>query len=410
MREPRAKGTGNLRERTPGVWQFKAYRGTDRSGRPCYSYRTFKGSKKQAELELLKFVIAVGEEVKAVGADPSHRKDLQQSSPRVTEIRNVDELLDAYISQKKRCRDTTKARYRQYARNVSRELGNYQIDALSAETLERVYARLLKSGGDDGKGLSGSTLHNINSLIGAAYRWGIGRGKTHHDPTVGLDLSADDEDFSPTMQVLSVEQTNQLIRQCLESDSQWAIPTLISIMTGLRRGECCALKWKNIDFARKTITVEHSLNSRSQLTAPKTKTSRRTIVVGDSLMDALKKHSDDQYLEQLQAGHSYFHEGFVATRGHGRPLLPDNLSRGFKTLLSKCGLPDIRFHDLRHTFASIVLRRKPAHVVSAYLGHANPRVTLEIYAHVLPGMGTEVAIALNEELGSDVASVLEDAA
>lgn len=401
----RTKGTGSLRERSPKVWELKVFRGSDVNGKKHYSYQTFHGSKQQAEIALCRFVVEVEDTVAKYGVSAAHQKF--KIKPK--EVLTVAALIDEYILRTK-VKASTKERYIQYARNIDGELGNMPVNAVDVEFLEDYYVRLSKNGGVWQKGLSDSTLHNINCLVGAAFRWGIGRKKVSHDPTRGLSMPSTDDDEVEKMKVLSLNDTNRLVHYCLNSSSPWAIPTLISAMTGMRRGEVCALKWAGLDFNTRTITIGHSLNSRSKLTSPKTKTSRRRIVVSSTLMDALRKHRDMQQLDQIRMGRDYVYQDYICARDNGCPLLPDNLTRGFKGLLKEIGLPQIRFHDLRHTFASIILKTKPVHVVSAYLGHANPRITLEVYAHLLPGMGEEVPIALDEELGAPNPEALQDVA
>ena len=118
-------------------------------------------------------------------------------------------------------------------------------------------------------------------------------------------------------------------------------------------------------------------------------------------VEALRPHRAHQAEERLKAGDLYQDQGLVFAGGGGNPINPSNLrNRSFKRLLERAGLPQITFHDLRHTCASLLFQRNvhPKHV-QELLGHASVAITLDTYSHMLPGMGGEAADAIGEALG-----------
>jgi integrase len=150
----------------------------------------------------------------------------------------------------------------------------------------------------------------------------------------------------------------------------------VALACGLRMGEILGLRWNSIDFERGQLAVEHALHRQKGkglvLTETKTDRSRRTIALPAPLIAALRAHRVRQLQEQLVAGSHWQERGFVFTSGVGSGLEPRNLHRAFKAMLTKAGPPDIRFHDLRHNAASLMLAQGvPLRVVMEVLGHSS---------------------------------------
>ncbi|MHB1324976.1 MAG: site-specific integrase [Thermoleophilia bacterium] len=166
------------------------------------------------------------------------------------------------------------------------------------------------------------------------------------------------------------------------------------------------LKWEDVNFEAKTLRVRFALQrieGKLQLVEPKSAKSRRTIALPNPTVKALKHHRKRQLEENLLAGPAWQETGFVFTSTIGTPLEPDNIGRWFKPLLKKAGLPDIRFHDLRHTAASLLLvQGVQPRVVMETLGHSQISLTMNRYSHVMPVLQREAAekmdaILLREE-------------
>ena len=185
---------------------------------------------------------------------------------------------------------------------------------------------------------------------------------------------------------------------------------VLAVTTGMRRGELLGLKWLDVDLENASVSIRRTLTrigngKRVVLGDAKTKKSRRTIRLTPQAVEALKKHLTRQMADMERLGDLYKDQGLVFTTDTGGPVNPSNLrQRSFAPLLKRAGLPHIRFHDLRHTCATLLLL-KNVHpkFVQELLGHATIAITLDTYSHVLPSMGDQTACAMQ-----DVLSPVED--
>ncbi len=176
---------------------------------------------------------------------------------------------------------------------------------------------------------------------------------------------------------------------------------LLAVHTGMRQGELLALKWEDVDLNAGVIRVKRTLTrdgGRISLGEPKTRRSRRTVHLTGAAAEALRSHLERQLEDIGRLGDRYRDHGLVFTSGVGTPIHPTHLRRrSFVPLLEAAGLPRIRFHDLRHTCATLLLARNvhPKYV-QELLGHATVAITLDTYSHVIPGMGTQTARAMED--------------
>mgnify|MGYP000138560863 CR=1 FL=1 len=172
--------------------------------------------------------------------------------------------------------------------------------------------------------------------------------------------------------------------------------------TGLRRGEVFGLRWEDIDLQNGFLTVQRTLEvvkGKLKFVPPKTKTSKRTISLPPSVVDALKKHRIQQMQHKLRLRPLYEDQGLVFPSETGTPFNPDNLDRYFKPILKKTGLPDIRFYDLRHTHATLLIKRgEDIKMVSQRLGHNDVAFTIRVYHHVMPNVEREAMLRFDEVL------------
>jgi integrase len=163
------------------------------------------------------------------------------------------------------------------------------------------------------------------------------------------------------------------------------VPFTIAALTGMRRGEIMALKWDDVDFANKTLTISRSLvpTSKGVLTnTPKSESGSRVIPLFDTLVTLLKRHQIKQKENKLKSFGNYEDNGYIYCRHDGESFAPDRLSKKFKRFLEINKLKHIRFHDLRHSYATLMLKYNvPAKIVSQILGHSNIGITLDLYSH-----------------------------
>ena len=174
--------------------------------------------------------------------------------------------------------------------------------------------------------------------------------------------------------------------------------------SSLDRPQLLGLKWEDADLETGTIQIRRTLSTATGggfgFSAPKTAKGRRSIQLSQSTLSALKRHNETQLEERNKVAGLWEDHNLVFTTRVGTPITrQDLITRSFKPLLQRAGLPDIRFHDLRHTCATLLLG-KGVHpkLVQELLGHATISITLNTYSHVLPVMGNQAARAMEDAL------------
>ncbi|HEY0757271.1 MAG TPA: site-specific integrase, partial [Ktedonobacteraceae bacterium] len=173
--------------------------------------------------------------------------------------------------------------------------------------------------------------------------------------------------------------------------------------TGLRRGEILALKWSDINLDKKTIQVQRIFTrvpgQRYIEAEPKTKKSRRSVSLTSNAVELLKQHKKRQSEAKLKASSQWVENNLVFCTSLGTPYNPSKLLERFSTLLKRAGLPHMRFHDLRHSAATILLAMNVhPKIVQELLGHNQISMTMDLYSHVLPGMQEGMIDKLEEAL------------
>ena len=187
---------------------------------------------------------------------------------------------------------------------------------------------------------------------------------------------------------LTPVQSVALVRAC--TGKEIFLPALLALTLGLRRGEALGLQWKNVDLSANTVTISHSATFSKggfSLSSTKTKNSRRTLMMPEILQSALVAAHSKQAEDAEAFGPGFNPHDLVCCRSDGSPLTSSALQRQFSAALEEAHLPSIRFHDLRHTNATLMLRNSvPAKIVSAMLGHSSIGITLDVYSHVMTEM------------------------
>ena len=199
--------------------------------------------------------------------------------------------------------------------------------------------------------------------------------------------------------------TSEQVRTILDAarGKVYEVPLTLAATTGARRGEVLGLHWSETDLdaglVRITTTLQ-KVNGTATFVDPKTARSRRTISLPPSTVALLRRHRKEQVERRVLLGAAWVDSDLVVDRGDGTYLDPDTLGHAFSRLARDVGLPGVRLHDLRHSFASMLLASGVnVKVVSEALGHASSSFTLDTYAHLLPGMGEQVATAIETALG-----------
>ena len=319
----------------------------------------------------------------------------QDGLPVVAERQTVKDFLASWLENAKpSLRDQTHSTYEIVLRlHAVPYLGHHRLARLSPQHLQDLYSQRL----DAGLGVqSVRKLHAIlHRALEQALRWNLVARNV-------ADLVTPPRDQHKEMKTLGVEQARQLI-DAARGDRFEALYVL-ALTTGLRQGELLALRWQDVDLGDGSLRVVGTLyrSSKGLLTIaePKTAGSRRQVTLGSLAVDALARQKDNQAAQRLLCGAAWEDHGLVFTNELGRPMEATNLRRRFfQPLLQRAGLPGIRFHDLRHTAATLLLG-EGVHpkIVSERLGHSRVGITLDLYSHVTPTMQREAAAAVDTVL------------
>lgn len=248
-------------------------------------------------------------------------------------------------------------------------------------------------------GLSPKYVQNMRAVLHAAFEQAVRDGLLERNP---VDAVRRPRAPRREMHFLTPEQARCLL-QAARGDRLYALYAL-ALSTGMRLGELLGLSWGRVDLEAGTVHVHRQLQRLKGmglvLTELKSAYSQRSIQLPREVVRALREHRALQERERLEAGQAWANKwDLVFTTKLGTPIDPQNLThRSFKRLLKEAGLPDIRFHDLRHTAAALMLRQIPVHAVREILGHSSIKVTVDIYAHVIPQTAQEAAAVMNHML------------
>lgn len=245
------------------------------------------------------------------------------------------------------------------------------------------------------KGYSGTTVLQIHRILSRAFKEAMINNLIENNPMLKVKAPKK-ADFEPT--VYDEEQFNELLNSVAGTNDE--VPILLAGMLGLRRGEVLGLRWQDIDFDQKTISIIQTVtfaNGKIEFGPPKTKKSRRTIAAPEGLLKVLEKHYVRQAEQRLKTGPKYKNHDLVYCRENGEPVNPRTFSRYFKDLLKKYNFPHIRFHDLRHFNATMMLKYGiDVKIASERLGHSTTDTTQKIYQHVTKDMDLEAAKKLDK--------------
>jgi integrase len=202
------------------------------------------------------------------------------------------------------------------------------------------------------------------------------------------------------LRVPSADEIRAIVR---EAEGVYSIPVLLAATTGMRRGEVLGLRWSEVDLENGRVRVAVTLQKvGGQVTfaKPKTDRSRRTVTLPAFTVERLKRHRKEQAERRLLLGAAWTDLDLVVDGGTGEHLDPDSLTHAFARITTAAGVPYVRLHDLRHAFATTLLvGGVHPKVVSEALGHASTAFTMDVYSHVLPTMGEQVAAAIETALG-----------
>ncbi len=371
MAKKRANGEGSIRKRKDGRWEGRYTAGRD----PVTGKQIFKNvlGKTQGEVrEKLKKAI-----------EESGRLDLTKAG-KYTLGQWMDVWFENYAQI--RVRPSSHQTYKGYIENhIKPNIGKIPIEKLTSLELQKFYRKLLTEGRVDRieaenqpKGLSAKTVRNIHQVLSSALDLAVEQKLILVNPALKCALPKVEH---REMQTLPAEQLAAFLQEAKNSGVYELY--YLDLATGLRRGELLGLKWEDIDLDQGVIRVRRQvarINGKVQEMPLKTKNAYRSIAISQDAVQMLREMKDKGLGE------------YVFPSPTGGPISPDSVLNMLHRVLQRAGLPPLRFHDLRHTFATLALQNGvDIKTVSGMLGHFSAGFTLDTYAHVTTAAQKEAA-------------------
>jgi integrase len=291
--------------------------------------------------------------------------------------------------------------YETYQQTITRyllpSLGRIKLQKLTHWHLQRLYHRLRH------QQAAPSTIRKIHQVLRHALNDALKLGHVIRNVGQFVELPPE-EKRQRVAQALTVEQARQLL--VAAQDDPLEALYVLALTTGMRQGELLALKWSDLDLTYGKLQVQRTLirvrHGQATVSEPKTPSGRRCIHLTELAIEALKKHALRQKAAQIVRGELGSGQEWIFCDEQGLPLRVGSMLRqSFQPLLAKAGIAHIRFHDLRHSTATLLLTLGVhPKVVQELLGHSQIFVTLDIYSHVLPTLQEEAMSHLNQFLTS----------
>jgi integrase len=365
---------GHIRERSPGKWAIVIDRHDPQTGERKRRWHSFRGTKREAQIECAKLVAAMG---KGDYIEPSNTTVAEFVRARIDQWENSGEI-SARTAQ----------RYRQSLDNqITPHIGDRVLAKLQPLNIEAWHNALRPTA-------SARTIGHAHRVLGKALK------DAAKNNIVSRNVCA--LEAAP-----KVQETERVIVHDIPAlmaklkDWRHGAAAMVALFAGLRLGEVLALKWSNVDLDGKVIKVrealEHTLQFGTRFKQPKSRAGRRDISMPDVLVTALREHRKAQLELRLQLGAGRLpDDALLFGTLDGRPLNPNAISMRWNEFAESVGMPDVTFHALRHTHASQLIDQGVDIVtISKRLGHAKPDITLRCYAHLFRKDDSRAAAAIN---------------
>ncbi len=376
---------GHIKQRSKGSWTLWVDFGRSPDGKRKQQVFTVRGSKNDAQRELRAILTRIegGAYIKptklTVGEFLTQWMEnyvLTNTSPRTAEGYRI-------IIQ----------------RHLMPNLGAIPLTQLHPSHIQGYYAKALSEGKADNNGkLSAQTVRNIHKVLSEAISHAVKWQILVRNVALAVDPPRSSQS---EMATLTEEQARLFLEAVVESPYHELFT--VALYTGMRRSELLGLPWKNVDLYLAQLSVTQTLHRLSSIGfvfgKPKTAKSRRTVALPPTVCILLRQLKERQIVERLLLGLKLQDDDLVFSKPDGKPLDPSTITHTFRRIIKRAGLPRLRFHDLRHTHASLMLKQGVhPKIVSERLGHSSIGITLDTYSHVMPGLQEAAALRFEEGL------------
>ncbi|MHC2371296.1 integrase [Bradyrhizobium diazoefficiens] len=381
---------GHLRERSPGHWAIILDQHDAGTGRRKRKWHSFKGTKRQAQIECARLIAAINN---GSYTEPS----------KITLSQFLDRWLGHIKSQ------VTPKSHERYSglvnQNIVPALGSQLLIKLRPVHISDAYAAALKNGRKDGRsgGLAPRTVGHMHRVLKQALSQAVKWELLARNPADAVDPPKVEwkpvatYDLSETAQIIEAIRGKPIF-----------MPALLAVMCGLRRGEICALRWRNVDLDGAQISIVESVEQTKaglRFKSPKSGKGRK-VALPQTVVDELRTHRARLAEDLLKLGKRMSDDDFVVSHPDGSMIPPVHVSQQWGFAIAKTGLAKLRFHDLRHAHATHLLAMGVhPKVASERLGHSRVGITLDLYSHVIPGMQENAAADLDRAMKAAIRGI-----
>ena len=384
MAKRRKQGEGTLRLRKDGRWEGRIVVGYDDKGLPITKNVTAK-TKTECATKL---------------------ETLKEQCGKPTEKINSEILFGEWIDFwyqtycKHTIRVTTQVEYEnRIYKHIIPEIGKIPLNKLTQSDIQQFYARTKSSGRKInteiyGTGLSDRVIRAIHANCRSALEKAVQEGLIRINPAIGCKLPPKK---SREMKVLTPNEIVRFLNRAKEEEYYELF--LLELGTGMRRGEILALKWSDLNFTTGELRIDKQITAMHGelfISEPKTKASIRTVILPPPLLKILseyKKTVDSKWI-------------FPSPLDSTKPRHPSAVRKRLQLILERAGCPKVRFHDLRHTFATMALENgMDVKTLSSTIGHVSSATTIDIYSHITNTMQRQAAAKIDRQIGGTEAEI-----